>query len=400
MKNIGIIAEYNPFHTGHQYQIMESRAKFPDERVGIVVVMSGNWVQQANCAICDKWERGKMAVLGGADLVIELPTQWATASAQRFARGAIFLLESTGLVSHLSFGSESGDISAINTIKSAINSPIFSSLLKKELKNGGSFPRARQNALENMIGEKAQLLSQPNHILGLEYAMALEFYGSRIHPFTIKREGAGFHDTSQDKKVEFLSATGIRAGIQAENWESVLPFLLDEVKYSFKEREIPQLKHCESILLYKIQTMTELDWARLPDSGVEEGLPKRCVKISKNCQSSQEFVDKVKTKRYTHSRIRRLLMWAFLGIYQDNFLDSPPYIRILAMNTHGKEILRRMNDTSKLPIITTTAKINQTSEISQELFRQEGVYTKLYGKCHQNKRDFKEEWQQYPFVLA
>lgn len=399
MKNIGIIAEYNPFHTGHQYQIAQSKAKFPGEEPGIVVIMSGNWVQQANCAICNKWERAKMALLGGADLVIDLPTPWATASAQRFARGAIFLLESTGIVSHLSFGSESGDISALETLKNGINSPLFSPFLKEELKKGGSFPKARQKVLEKLVGDSAQILSQPNHILGLEYALALDLYKSKITPFTIKREGAGFHALSQEKESKFLSATGIRGGIQTGNWDSIAPFLLEEsVKY-LKGRKIPHLRHCETILLYKIQTMSEADWASLPDSGGEEGLPQRCVKIALDCRSSVEFVERVKTKRYTHSRIRRLLLCAFLGITQDSLLDSPPYLRILGMNSKGKEILRHMKNTATLPILTNSGKINQTSQECQELFRQEVVFSKLYGHCHENGADFKEEGQQSPVIL-
>lgn len=396
MNTIGIIAEYNPFHSGHQYHIRQSRALFPGEDTAVVVIMSGHWVQQANCAIIHKWARAKMALDGGADLVIELPSPWATSSAEGFSRGAVSLLEATGVVSALSFGSESGDIRPFQALQLAMTREKFPLLLKEALQTGCSYPTAQQWALKSMVGEAAALLEKPNNTLGLAYLSALSYYKSPIIPWTISREGAGFHEV--DQPYLYTSATDIRAKLQNQQWAKTQEFLSETTQNLLRNQEYPSLSVNERGILAKIYAMTAEDWALLPDSGQDEGLPQRCVKVAQSAQSLDDFIQGVKTKRYTHARIRRLVLRAYLGINQDQVKDLPPYLRILAMNQRGRSLLQQMKSTATLPIVTKTAQIHKLSPKCQAVFHQEVVCTDLYGLCFPTVPPRGLEWTQSPVV--
>lgn len=402
MTTIGIIAEYNPFHSGHRYQIEESIKTLSQtgERAAVVVVMSGNWVQQGHCAIADKWTRAKIALEGGADLVLELPTPWATASAQRFARGAIALLEATAVVTHLSFGSEAGDLSSLLALSQGLEDPQFSTLLKVQLKEGTSFPSARQKVLEQLVGHHASLLSTPNNTLGLEYLSALHHHNSTITPMTIPRQGAGFHqqDFPKDAPPQHTSATDLRAKLHAGNWQDTQAFLSPIGEALLRQQDFPSFSHCERAFLAKLMSMTREDWAKLPDSGMGEGLPLRLEQVARTAQSMEEFVSKAKTKRYTQARLRRLVLWAFLGLTQDDCPDLPLYLRVLAMNKTGTQLLHRMKTTATLPICTKPAQIHSFSPPCQRLFEQEVRYTDLYGLCFPQIPPSGREWTQSPVV--
>lgn len=398
MNNIGIIAEYNPFHSGHQHHIQKSKNFLSQSQSSVVVIMSGHWVQQANCAILDKWTRTKLALEGGADLIIELPTLWATASAQRFAQGAVALLEATGLVTHLSFGSESGDISLFQELNQGLQHPDFKTKLKEELRPGCSFPTARQKALSHLVGIKAELLSKPNNTLGLEYLSAIDHYNSDISPFTIPREGAGFHDISPLAPQKHTSATDIRAKIMKNNWQDTHQFLSPFAQIQLQTKEIPSMCHCERAILSKLISMSLEDWTKLPDSGREEGLPQRCLKVAQTARSTEEFIANVKTKRYTHARIRRLVLWAFLGLTEEMIPEKPTYLRVLGMNQRGIELLHQMKATATLPICTKPAQIQNFSSECQDLFQKEVVFTDLYGLCFPSLPPRGLEWTQSPIV--
>lgn len=403
MNNIGIIAEYNPFHSGHKHHIEESKRLVAQsgEEPGVVVVMSGNWVQQANCAIADKWTRAKMALEGGADLILELPTPWATASAQRFARGAVATLAATGVVSHLSFGSEVGDIQQLHCLNQGLSHPDFTSFLKEELKTGCSFPSAREKALSRVLGaHHSQVLSMPNNTLGLEYLSALEHYNSTITPLTVSRTGAGFHQllAPEEKPPLHTSATDIRAKLHSGDWGYAQQYLSDRGDRLLKNQELPSFHHCQRVFLGKLISMTAADWAKLPDSGLGEGLPYRLEKVAQSAQSMEEFITKVKTKRYTQARIRRLLLWAFLNLTQDDCPEHPLYLRVLAMNRRGMTLLHTMKTSATLPICTKATQIKGFSSECQRLFGQEVAYTDLYGLCFPNLPQRGREWTQSPVV--
>ncbi len=392
MNHIGIIAEYNPFHSGHRHHIQKTREKYPDSAV--LVIMSGHWVQQANCAILDKWTRSKIALEGGADLVIELPSFWATSSAQGFARGAISLLDASSVVKYLSFGSESGNIELFHQIQKELEKEEFSTLLKEQLKTGCSYPKARQNALEQVLGEEAKILSTPNNTLGLEYLAALNHYNSPIIPFTIPREGAGFHQTGEN--LLHTSATDIRHRLQQNRWVETETFLSPMASNLLKNREFPSFTPVERAILGKIYAMSVEDWIKLPDSGAREGLPQRCYKVAQSAQSLSQFIEGVKTKRYTHGRIRRLVLRVFLGMEEAFPQKEPPYLRILGMNRRGCAVLQEMKQLATLPILTKTAQVNHFSQTCQDFFQKESIYTDLYGLCFQNPPPRGLEWTQSP----
>lgn len=399
MKITGIVAEYNPFHTGHAYQIAQTRRMF-DQEMGVVAVMSGNWVQQADSAIADKWTRTRLALMGGADLVLELPTVWATASAEGFARGAVTLLHHTGVADHLSFGSEDGRIAPLKQVADTLDSPDFRTALARYLDQGLSFPAARQRAVADLLGEGAALLSTPNNTLGIEYLRALSALGSNISPLTVLRKGAAHNAISADAP-EFVSATHIRHNLKAGGADEILPYLVEgssEVLFQ-KSVQFSSLKLAERAILARIRGMTAEDWSKLPDSGAAEGLPQRLEKASQQCTSVEHFLDLAKTKRYTHARLRRLVLWAYLGLTADQIPATPPYLRVLGFNRTGQEILKAMKKSASLPLITKPAHARELAEPGRTLFELESRFTDLYGLCLPDIPSPGLEWTTGPILL-
>ena len=278
MKIAGIVAEYNPFHTGHAYQIACTRAQLGED-CAIAAVMSGHWVQGGRPAIADKWTRTKLALLGGADLVLELPTVWAVSSAETFARGAVELLAAAQVVDVLSFGSECGDADKLQRAAACLNSPEYETGLRRLVEGGTPFAAARQGAVNGLLGpELAGLLSTPNNNLGVEYIRSLDKLKSKIRPMTIRREGAP-HDSllRGTERPQFCSATQLRAYLEREDWAALEPYLpeggLEVLRAGWNS--FPTLRRAERGLLARLRTMTAEDWSHIPDSGAGEGLPPR-----------------------------------------------------------------------------------------------------------------------------
>ena len=398
MKVIGITAEYNPFHTGHGYQIAQSRAILGGE-TAVIAVMSGNWVQQADCAIGDKWTRARLALMGGVDLVLELPTPWATASAERFCRGAVTLLNATGVVDFLSFGSECGDGDRLRRTADCLDSGAFRETLRLHLNEGLSFPAARQRAVEELAGpEAAALLSGANNNLGVEYIRSLNALHSKIKPLTVTRQGAG-HNTFTEGQP-FASATQIRHCLRGGDLASALPYLIPGGAEILTEMPLSYLKYIQRPMLAKIRTMNAEDWAALPDSGQAEGLPRRLERAAMESRSVEEFLDKVKTKRYTHARLRRLLLWAYLGLTAADFMDTPPYLRVLGFNQRGQVLLKQMKKSAALPVLTKPAHTRNLDEAGQKLFALEARCTDLYDLCFADVPAPGREWTCDPVRLV
>ena len=394
MKVIGVTAEYNPFHTGHGYQIAESRRILGGE-TAVIAVMSGHWVQQADCAIADKWTRARLALMGGADLVLELPTPWATASAERFCRGAVTLLNSTGVVDCISFGSECGDVERLQKAARCLDSDSFRESLLLHLNKGLSFPAARQRAVEELEGpETAALLSGANNNLGVEYMRALNSLHSEIKPLTVTRQGAG-HNTFTEN-LPFASATQIRHCLRSGDFDSALPYLIPGGAEILRETPLSHLNYIQRPMLAKLRTMTADDWAALPDSGQAEGLPRRLEKAAMESRSVEEFLDKVKTKRYTHARLRRLLLWAFLGLTTAEFPKEPPYLRVLGFNEKGQILLKQMKKSAVLPVLTKPAHARSLDEVGKRLFEAEARCTDLYDLCFEDIPAPGREWTTDP----
>lgn len=402
MQVIGIVAEYNPFHTGHAYQIARTRQALEGD-CAVVAVMSGNWVQQADCAIADKWLRARLALLGGVDLVLELPTVWATASAESFARGAISLLEGSGVVDVLSFGSEGGEVDKLAEVAACLNTPAYQQAVAARAGSGLPFAVCRQQAVEELLGsEYGALLSRPNNNLGIEYIRALRAGNSSIRPMTVLRQGADHNallgSADHENRPSFVSATQIRMDLMKGNWDRAQPYLVPGGRAMLEGSLVglPGLRRVERAVLAKLRTMGAEDWAKLPDSGQAEGLPQRLERAGKQCTDLEDFFDRAKTKRYTHARLRRLVLWAYLGITTQDIPHSPPYLRVLGFNARGQELLRQMKDRACLPILTKPAHARQLSEEGQRLFELEARCTDLYDLCFETILPPGREWTTGP----
>lgn len=400
MTAAGVVAEYNPFHGGHAYHMAQTRRLLgPD--AAVVCVMSGNWVQRGDCAVFDKWTRARMALEGGADLVFELPTVWAVSSAERFARGAADLLEAAGVISHLSFGSECGDVDKLQRVAACLDSPACQAALRERLGEGLPFAVCRQRAVEERLGTaRAALLEGPNNNLGVEYIRALNGLKSEIRPVTVLRAGAG-HDGGDDRL--FPSGSFLREKLRAGGGEcrtgrlgppesaenpDAAPWLSrpTQREIDFCSENVANLTHCERAFLARLRTMTAADWAKLPDSGEREGLPRRLERAGRECAGLEEFYDRAKTRRYTQARLRRLALWAFLGLTAADVPDAPPYLRVLALNGRGREVLREMKARAVVPVLTKPAHIDRLGGEARRLFALEERCTDLYGLCFASPR--------------
>ena len=383
METAGIVAEYNPFHRGHAWHIAETRRRLGGD-APVVCVMSGHWVQRGECALADKWLRAALALDRGADLVVELPTPWAMASAESFARGAVSLLAATGVVDVLSFGSETGELAPLEEAAAALDAPDYPERLRAALGRGLSFPAARQEAAG------AACLSAPNNNLGVEYLRSLRALGSTIRPLTVPRQGAG-HDGPA--AGGFASASELRRLLRAGRGEEAAPYLT--APWS---GELADMQHIERAVLARLRTMGEGDWAALPDGGGAEGLPSRLAKAAREAVSLEDFYTRAKTRRYPHARLRRLALAAFLGLRAAERPAAPPYVRVLGLGGRGRALLRRMKDTCPLPVIVKPAQARELDGPALALFQAEARYTDLYGLCFPTPRPCGGEWIHSPVV--
>lgn len=373
MTAAGIVAEYNPFHAGHGYHIAQTRQRLGAD-TAIVCVMSGSWVQRGDCAVYDKWTRTRMALAGGADLVLELPTVWALSSAESFARGAVSVLAAAGVVTHLSFGSECGDVDKLRQTAACLDSPAFSAALGRQTGSGLPFAVCRQRAAAELLGEDpAALLEGPNNNLGVEYLRALRALGSGIRPLTVLRAGAA-HDGGGHPA--YPSASFLRKQLRDRGGET-----------------IANLEHCERAILARLRTMTAAEWEKLPDAGTAEGLPHRLERAGRACTGLEEFYTIAKTRRYAHARLRRLALWAFLGLTAADRPRQPPYLRVLGLTRRGRQVLREMKSLAAAPILTKPAHIDRLGPEARRLFALEERCTNLYGLCFPTPRAAGEEYR-------
>lgn len=378
MSVAGIVAEYNPFHTGHAYHIARTRRAL-EEDAAVVCVMSGHWVQRGECALTDKWTRAGLALRGGADLVLELPLPWAVASAEAFARGAVGLLKATGVVDTLSFGSESGRPADLRRIVAAVESEEFRDALRGELDKGRPFAQARQRAAARVVGQAAALLERPNDSLAVEYIRAA---GEDLNILAIPRQGTA-HD-SPDPEGSFASASYLREALRRGG--DVSPWLLPGADETLRKAGLARTENVERAVLSRLRAMTEGDFAALADSAAAEGLPRRLVRSARQAGSLTEFYDLAKTKRYAHARIRRLALRAFLGLREENTPQNLQYLRVLAFNPRGQALLKEMKTRAALPLLTKPAHVRALSGEAQALFELESRATDLFGLCFDQVR--------------
>lgn len=359
MNITGIITEYNPFHNGHKFHLEESKKQTKSD--GTICIMSGNFVQRGGPAIIDKWKRTEMALNNGVDLIIELPTFYAVSSAEFFAKGAVSILNSLNIVNNLFFGSEIGDAKALSEIAKVLVSEDerFQNILKENLSLGLTFAKAREKSLIEYLNrsEINNIITSSNNILGIEYIKAILKLNSSINPVALKREGSNYNDKSLSQT--FSSATSIREVLKntnnIEDLKNIIPLESYEVfsklqeqdyRFTFEEEMFKYIK-------YKIQTNC-VNFNNLYE--VTEGLDNKIIKEISSSNSLHEFILKIKSKRYTYSKISRILTHIYLGLDNDDFKDianeNNLYVRVLGFNKTGREILSLIKANSSIPLIT------------------------------------------------
>lgn len=339
MKIVGIICEYNPLHMGHKKQIDQIRAERPD--AGIVCLMSGNFVQRGKPAIIDKGLRAKAAVQCGADLVLELPVTACLSSAEGFASAGVEILGH--FCSELCFGAETADLALLQETASALLKDEFSQQLKNHLSGGLSFPAARQKALYD-LGIDGSILETPNNILAVEYCKAILSQNSNMNPYPIHR-GGSYHDLQADPGNP--SATAVRALMWEEGaWQDYVPLCAGA---SFEGASLHALKYGEKAILYRLRTMTDEEFEALPYGS--EGLWRKLMHNARHFATLEEIIENTKSKRYTRTRLDRMIMCAHLGITKELLERRQPYTRVLAMNTAGRSILNTARKFGQFPNI-------------------------------------------------
>lgn len=390
MKAVGVVAEYNPFHSGHAWQLTELRRRLGAE-TPVVCVMSGSWVQRGECAVTDKWTRAEMALRGGADLVLELPVPWAISSAEGFAQGSVLTLLATGVVDKLSFGSESGNAEALKRTAEVLDTEAYRQSLLRELETGISFAEARQRAVEGILGQDAVDLKNPNDNLGMEYLRQAK---GRLTVYPLLRQGVS-HD-SNSCTAYYASASYLRRLFRQGDSERALRWMGAEDVSALKKAGIASMEHIERAMLARLRQMTEEDFTCLPDSGAAEGLCARLARAARQAGSMEEFYALSKTKRYAYARLRRLALWAFLGLRESDRPTAPQYLRVLGFSERGRELLREMKDVAELPVLTKAAHIEAMSPDARSLFQIECKATDLYSLCFNRVKPMGEDFIRTP----
>ena len=364
----GIVCEYNPFHNGHLYQIEKARAMGAER---IVCVMSGNFVQRGECAFFDKHLRAKAAIMCGADVVIDLPTPWAMASAETFARGSIGLLLSFGIEA-LSFGCETDDEELLRCCAKMLDKAETAALIKKYTAEGASYPIAVSRALTEAVGEKAgEMISSPNNTLAIEYIRQLP---DNIRLLPVKRQGAD-HD-SDTAKEGIASASMIRnLGLTQESYAYVPEKLSD----LYKNADRYSLTFSERAILSSLRSMSKDEFSLyVSDSN---GLDMRIYDSVRSADSLESLYALAKSKNYTHSRIRREVMNLWLKVKKEYCEGIPPYMRILAVSENGLSLLSRAKENTSLPIITKYAEAKNLQGKAKEIYEAECRNTDLFSLC-------------------
>ena len=381
MKATGIVAEYNPFHNGHKHQLTEARRKTQADV--LIIAMSGHFLQRGLPALMDKWVRAESAIRGGADIVVEIPTLYACASAEYFASGAVHLLSHLK-ISQLSFGSESENIEPLQrAAEILVQEPEpFRERLLEMLKAGSSYAEARAGALAHILGSTSGSLSQPNDILGIEYLKALIRQKTSIVPTTVHRIGADYHSTTLTGSI--CSATAIRSALEKSDFnpDELKPFmpksswnLLNTV---FEQNHLITENSFIQLILYRISQFTPADYVHFPDA--EEGLWNRLLTAARTACSYQGLVDRTQTRRYPRTRIQRLIASLLLDIriHDRSRLGLPQYARVLGTSATGRSYLAQIRKDISIPILSNLARHAPQSSEESEMLALDVRATDLY----------------------
>lgn len=402
MKVLGLITEYNPFHNGHAYHLQKSREISGADYV--ICVMSGNFIQRGEPAIVNKWARAEMALLSGIDLVIELPVVYAMASAEYFAYGAVKILNDLQIVDAVCFGSENGRLDELQLIAEILleEAPLYKDLLKHHLDNGISYPAARQCAIVGYCNKTykqmdniEKIMGRSNNILGIEYLKALKKLKSNIQPLTIARVSNAYNAEQLTGSVS--SATSIRKHISSLNTfscDATIKNSLPKTSCSILEREFkcgrgPVFSHhFQDIILAFLRKMTNQQLKSLPY--ISEGLQNRIKEASSISGTLDELIENICTRRYTRTRIQRILFNVLTGITASelnrfNTYGGPQYARVLGFNQKGRYLLSRINRSAVIPIVVKTANFkNSCNPLFKRMLEIESLATDIYVLGYRN----------------
>ena len=394
MNICGIVCEFNPFHTGHRFLIDECRRVFGAD-TGIVCAMSGDVVQRGEAAAFTKHDRAAAAVAGGADLVLELPLPWSMAPAETFARGGVGLLAAAGCVTHLCFGSESGDPAALEEAAELLLRPELDELLRRELETGIPYAAARQRALEALSGKPAPALSRPNDILAVEYLKALRQQGAALTPFAVPRRGAA-HDAAE--AGETVSSSLLRQKLRAG--EPAAPWIPAAALAALEAGDGPvNAEAVELAILSRLRCAADEAFACAPD--VSEGLDRRVFRAARTEPTLASVAEAASTKRYPKARVRRIALSAALGLRAEDSAGLPPYLRPLAANERGLAMLREMERGAALPVVTKPARVHALGGRAERSFALGAAAADLctLGLAEPEARRGDRDWRSAPRIV-
>lgn len=393
-KSIGIIAEYNPFHNGHLYQIQKAKELTGADTV--IAVMSGNFTQRGDTSLINKFEKAKIALQNEVDMVIELPTIYSISSAENFALGGIKILNEIGNIDYLVFGIEEDNLQELKAIADVLvnENDEFKRTIKEELDKGNSYPKAREIALKKVLSSEnvENIMKKPNNILAIEYLKALKTTNSKIKPIAIKRKNIMHNDENINEN--YASGTYIRKLFIENNFNEirkVVPKYTYERLLELKNHGtyVTSINDFSDIVIYKIRTMTKEEISQIAD--VNEGLENSIKLASTTCKTIDEIIEKVSTKRYTKTRISRILTYILLDITKSEIEQSKnanQYIRVLGINKKCEGILKTINNDK---LITSLKKFEENNGENQLLNidkKATEIYTIKYPKSVQANLDY------------
>lgn len=378
MNVVGIIAEYNPFHEGHAYQIQKAKEQCGAEFA--VVVMNGDFVQRGEPAIFDKYTRTKEALLGGADLIFELPVRFGLSSAGDFAIGGVLALNALPFITHLCFGTETGDLTPLLQAATFLcdEPDSYRTRVKHFVKQGILYPKARSLALAAESGLPTQTWDSPNNILGLEYCVALQKLHSKIKPFTIRREGQGYHDNDTPALSNFPSATFLRKQIRKAG-----------------EKENLSLSDFSSLIGYSL--LTAKDLCRIKD--ITPDLSDRIRNELPKYREINEFVKTIKNPSLTTGRIKRSFFQCLFDIEKEE--PVMPYLRVLGMKKEASSLLSQKENASCQILTKLAFDVPKMDDTAKKLFAKDLLASDLYRQvfCHKYNQTLPNEYQHSPIVL-
>ena len=372
----GLVSEFNPFHNGHKWLI----DKVKTENDTVVTVMSSSFVQRGDISIISKMDRTFASLKNGVDLVLELPSVYSLSSAEDFGKSSIEILKATNIIDKVVFGSECGDIDLLKMGISALKDENVQSLIKENMDKGVTYPKAIHNSISKLYSDDiANLFDGANNILGMEYLKSLE--NSNITAITFSRKGTGHND--EFSSGDFASGSFIRENYS--NRELYTP--------EYPITDTAKIENIEKIILYKLSSMTENELRNIPD--VHEGFENRIIKAVQNTNNFNELCEKLKTKRYTMSRIRRIICRAILGI--DNSVKEicVPYIRVLGFTEKGSKLLKKIKENGTLPLITNVKNgYDNLDNNGKKILEIENLATKLWSLASCNNTILNNEFTQ------